>query len=95
MERRESEKATEVYVPRTQYPNGFYVWLSDGAAFFDDERQILYWYPTDDAPGVEHALHIEPREDIREVSGWSYFFHDGQVIQGSGAVHPNAEEVAQ
>ena len=86
MESRETLAATEVYVPRRQYPDGFYAWLSDGVAYFDDARQILYWYPTDDRPGEEHTLAIEPPYPDRESLGWSYFFSGGDVLVGEGGV---------
>ncbi|MBV72418.1 MAG: hypothetical protein CMH52_13925 [Myxococcales bacterium] len=82
MQRRESDEPTEVFVPRRQYPNGFYVWLSDGSAFFDHERQILYWYPSADAPKTNHRLHIQPRSTIREALDWAYFFDEESVLIG-------------
>ena len=82
MQRRESDEPTEVFVPRRQYPNGFYVWVSDGSAFFDHERQILYWYPSADAPQTDHRLHIQPRSTIREALNWAYFFHEEEVLIG-------------
>jgi len=60
MESKESAAPTEVFVPLRQYPKGFYVWVSDGAAYFDTERQMLYWYPTRDAPGTVHEITIRP-----------------------------------
>ncbi len=73
----ESDEPTEVYVPRRQYPDGFYAWLSDGEAFFDANRQILYWYPARRDAGAEHTLRIEPRHHDREALGWQ-LFHDGE-----------------
>lgn len=87
MERRESDHPTEIFVPLKQYPEGFYVTLSDGHAFYDHEHQLLYWYPTDDGPGLTHAIHIEPWLDDREAPIWSYFFKDGEVLIG----RPNAQ----
>ena len=31
MESKESQAPTEIFVPRRQYPDGFFVWISDGA----------------------------------------------------------------
>ncbi|MGC6419443.1 MAG: cellulase family glycosylhydrolase [Bradymonadia bacterium] len=92
MQRRESDAATEIFVPRLQYPDGFYVWLSDGVAYYDDQRQMLYWYPSDDAPHTEHRLHLQPKSQVREAIGWTYYFEGEQVLFGS-APHAFAMEV--
>ncbi|NOZ00994.1 MAG: cellulase family glycosylhydrolase, partial [Deltaproteobacteria bacterium] len=49
---KETDAPTEIVVPRYQYPDGFYVWLSDGFAYYDDNTQILYPFPTEDDPGA-------------------------------------------
>ena len=82
MDRRESDHPTEIFVPLKQYPNGFYVTVTDGQAFFDADRQMLYWYPSDDGPGLTHALHIEPWLDDREAPIWTYFFKEGEILVG-------------
>ncbi len=65
------------------YPDGFYVWLSDGFARYDPERHVLYHHPTDDAPGAEHWVRIRPpREGARE-DGWQYFFLGDQARVGT------------
>ena len=84
MHARESEAPTEVAVPAVQYPEGFYLWLSDGWAYFDAGRRVLYWYPDRNEPGVEHALRIDPPLPDREALGWRYFFRDDQVLRGTG-----------
>ncbi len=93
METHETDAPTEIFVPAAidsvdwtsvQYPNGFYVWLSDGAAFYDDARQVLYWYPTREEPGTRHTLRIEPNLPDREALGWSYYFEGGHVLNGVG-----------
>ena len=93
MERRESEHATEIFVPTRVYPDGFYVWVSDGAAYYDHARQMLYWYPSADAPGTTHRLHIQPRDTDREALDWSYFFNGEDVLMGAGPVSMNDEGV--
>ncbi len=93
MERRESDHPTEVFVPLKQYPQGFYVTITDGHAVYDAKRQLLYWYPTDDGPGLTHALHIEPWLDDREAPIWSYFFKDGEVL--IGRPDPQLERVGE
>jgi hypothetical protein len=74
MEHKESDAPTEVYVPLRQYPEGFYVWLSDGQAYYDEERQILYWYPHAEDVGIHHRLMIQPALDDREHLGWRYYY---------------------
>ncbi len=81
---RESIAPTEVHVPRQQYPDGFYAWLSDGRAYFDAARDVLFWYPDDNGPGHEHTLRLEPPLDDREALGWSYFFRGDEVLAGPG-----------
>ena len=80
---RESSAPTEIFVPAKVYPDGFYVWLSDGEAYFDEARQILYWYPFDRGPEVGHSLKIQPPRDQQENLNWTYFFVDGARIVGS------------
>jgi hypothetical protein len=86
MESRETTAPTEVFVPRRYYPDGFYVWLSDGVAYHDPARQILYWYPTADEPGHDHTLRIEAVYADREALGWNYFFRGDAVVTGKGGV---------
>ncbi len=86
MESKESAAPTEVFVPLRQYPKGFYVWVSDGAAYFDTERQMLYWYPTRDAPGTVHEITIRPPLEDQDVTDWSYFFREDFVLVGKGGV---------
>jgi hypothetical protein len=86
MASKESPAPTELFVPRRQYPEGFYVWLSDGAAYYDDARQMLYWYPSRDAPGVVHRITIRPPLPGQDVSDWSYFFREDFVLNGKGGV---------
>lgn len=84
MEGKESDAPCEVFVPRLQYPEGFYVWLSDGVAWFDAGRQILYWLPLNDAPAARHSLRILPQRAWADVHGWDYFFDGDIVIDRSG-----------
>jgi hypothetical protein len=86
MEGKESDAPTEVFVPRRQYPLGFYVWLSDGYAYFDSDRQLLTWYPTNDAPGAEHEIRILPPRPGADVSHWDYFFKGNRVLDKVGGV---------
>ena len=81
----ESDAATEIYVPNLQYPDGYYVWVSDGFTYFDASRQMLYWYPTKRKAGWTHTLRIEPWLPDREAEGWHYFYKDGSMLTGTGA----------
>lgn len=82
-EGRESDLPTEIYVPAYQYPDGFFVWISDGWATFDPERQMLYHYPTNDEPDATHEITIRRPAAGRENKGWAYFFNfDGQKVVG-------------
>ena len=93
METHETDAPTEIFVPAAieesdwssvQYPDGFYVWISDGNAYYDAARQVLYWYPTRTEPGVHHTLRIEPNLSDREALGWSYYFEGDYVLSGPG-----------
>ncbi len=84
MERRESKAPTEIYVPSRVYGDGFYVWLSDGNAYYDHDRQVLYWYPSRDEPDTIHKVRIEPHLGDREALGWSYFFNGESALVGAG-----------
>lgn len=82
MASKETDAPTEIFVPPLQYTDGFYVWLSDGRAFYDPERFILYWYPSEDDPEWTHKISIRPPYPQSTQPGWAYFFHDDQVIEG-------------
>ena len=81
-ESKETDAPTEIFVPRSQYPDGFYVWVSDGSIMFDDGAQILYFFPDRDEPGVEHFLRIRPPLEHGPAEGWNYHVKDGWVIHG-------------
>ncbi|MCU0660923.1 MAG: cellulase family glycosylhydrolase [Myxococcota bacterium] len=81
---KETSAPSEIHVPKIQYPQGFYVWLSDGYAVYDDADQRLYYFPTADEPGTVHKLTIRPpqnEQDIDDNKGWRYFFHGDQVVE--------------
>ena len=79
---KETEHPTEIFVPQLQYPEGFYVWLSDGHCIFNDEEQVLYFYPSNDEPGHIHSVLIRPPLDGQVNKGWNYFIKDDKVING-------------
>lgn len=71
---KESDTPTEIVVPSAQYPDGFYVWLSDGLAHYDPERSVLYHQADDDDPGAEHWVRLRPPLGGGLNDGWQYFF---------------------
>ena len=79
---KETDAPTEIYVPEAQYPDGFYVWLSDGTAAFDWEHRVLFWTPTRDDPDWVHRVRLLPPLEGEANQGWSYFFQDGRVLVG-------------
>ncbi len=77
---RETWAPTEIVVPRLAYPDGFYVWVSDGTCHFDADAGVLYHLPARDAPGVEHWVRLLPPLAGNENLGWQYFVRDGRVV---------------
>lgn len=88
MESKETLAPTEIHIPRIQYPKGFYVWMSDGYALYDDSDLTLYYFPTDDEPGHVHRVIVRgPQthgDNIRANDDWNYFFRGDKVIEGHG-----------
>ena len=84
-ESRETEAPTIVFTAeQVQYPEGFYVWLSDGYAYYDAERQLLYHYPTNDTPDAEHSVRfLPPLEEVLQED-WDYFIQNDRVVDGPG-----------
>jgi hypothetical protein len=81
---KETKAPSEIHVPQIQYPDGFYVWLSDGYAVYDHADQRLYYFPTADEPSAVHKLRIRPpqkSQDIDDNLGWRYFFRGDQVVE--------------
>ncbi|MGI5863630.1 MAG: cellulase family glycosylhydrolase [Myxococcales bacterium] len=78
---KETEAPSEIVVPEVQYPDGFYVWVSDGRCYFDPKTATLYHYPSRDEPGVEHWVRLLPPDPLRENDGWKYFFKGEQVVE--------------
>jgi len=84
MESKETDAPTEVFVPARQYPEGFYVWLSDGYASFDSERRLLLWFPTADEPDAVHSLRLRPPLEGDAPEAWTYFVDaEGRTIDGA------------
>lgn len=82
---KETDAPTEIVVPRVQYPDGFYVWVSDGTCYFDAKTSTLYHRPSRDEPGFEHYVILRmPQPDAgQENIGWSYFFKDDTMVGGA------------
>jgi hypothetical protein len=77
---KETGAPSEIVVPDGVYPDGFYVWVSDGHCHFDPERRVLYHQPSLDEPGLEHWVRILGPVAGHEMRGWRYFFQDGRVL---------------
>jgi len=78
---KETAAPSELVVPwRVQYPEGFYVWLSDGRCAWDGASSTLYHYPALDDPGVEHWVRLRPPLAGQENDGWRYFIRGEQVL---------------
>lgn len=80
MASKETNAATEIFVPRLQYPDGFYVWVSDGVCYYDDSRQLLLWYPSADDPEALHDLRLISPLIGADVHDWDYFFKGDKVL---------------
>ncbi|MHA1569659.1 MAG: hypothetical protein ACTSXZ_09315, partial [Alphaproteobacteria bacterium] len=78
----ETQAPTEITVPPKPYPDGFYVYVSDGRCAFDNERHILYWFPSDDNPDATHTLRLRPPWPDYGDAEWDYFFYEDQVQEG-------------
>ncbi len=80
---KETNAPTVVFTAeQVQYPEGFYVWLSDGYAIYDAERQLLYFYPTVETPGHEHWVRLLPPLPGQQMTGWNYFFRGADAVSG-------------
>lgn len=78
----ETRAPTELVLPRVQYPDGFYVWLSDGQAAWDEATQTLYHYPAVDEPGYQHWVRVRPPQTGQENVDWDYFIRDSHIVGG-------------
>ena len=78
---KETDAPTEIYVPERQYPDGFYVWLSDGRCAYDPALQTLYHYPEDDRPGVQYTVTVRRPLPADPALGWRYFFQGDRVLE--------------
>lgn len=79
-ESRETDAPTEIVIPDRTYPQGFYVWASDGQCDFDPRTRILYHRPIRNEPGFEHWVRIQPPLPGLAQEGWQYFFKGDRVL---------------
>ena len=79
MKHKETDTATEIFVPPLQYTDGFYVRVSDGSCAYDPKTFVLYWYPANDDPDFKHNIRIRPPYPDYPAEDWDYFF-DGETI---------------
>lgn len=77
---KETSAPTLIFVPEVQYPDGFYVWLSDGYAYWDEETRTLLHFPTNDDPGARHFVRILPPLEGRPATGWNYFVRGADIV---------------
>ncbi len=77
---KETGAPSEIVIPEGVYPDGFYVWVSDGICHYDPQRHVLYHKPARDEPGVEHRVRLLPPLAGNENRGWQYFFDGDRVI---------------
>jgi hypothetical protein len=77
---KETGAPSEIVIPDRVYPDGFYVWVSDGICHYDPDDHVLYHKPSRDEPGVEHWVRILPPLKKHEAVGWQYFFDGNRVI---------------
>ena len=77
---KETGAPSEIVIPDRVYPDGFYVWVSDGVCHYDPDKHVLYHKPSRDEPGVEHWVRILPPLARHEAAGWQYFFDGNRVI---------------
>ena len=79
-EAKETSAPTEIYVPALQYPDGFYVWTSDGTCFYDPATQTLSHSPSNDEPGAVHWVRIAPPRTSEPAVGWHWFFQGDKTL---------------
>lgn len=78
---KETDAATEIYVPMAVYKQGFYVFLSDGWAHYDRKTQRLFFMPSQDKPGWVHRVLIRPPLPGTENNDWSLFIGPDSEVE--------------
>ena len=77
---KETDAPTVIFVPELPYPDGFYVWLSDGFAVWDAASRWLHYFPERDEPGWEHRVRIRPPLEGQDADDWDYFIRGAHVV---------------
>ncbi len=77
---KETPAPSEIVVPASQYPDGFYVWVSDGHCYFDSKSQTLFHFPGRDEPDFVHWVRIRPPLTGQTNDGYRYFFKGDRVV---------------
>lgn len=76
----ETQEPTEIFVPPVQYPDGFYVYISDGYCHYDHANHVLYYHPTTTEPNTVHTVKMRPPYADYGDHDWNYFFKGTEVL---------------
>jgi hypothetical protein len=81
LESKETDEPTEIFIPYyIYYPNGFFVWVSDGYIMYDHKNFRLYWYHEVDEPGFIHKIVIRPPIEGKISDDWDYFVKEDVIV---------------
>ncbi len=85
LESKETDEPTEIFIPYyIYYPDGFFVWVSDGYIMYDHKNFRLYWYHEVDDPGFTHKIVIRPPIEGKISDDWDYFVKEDVIISRKG-----------
>jgi hypothetical protein len=81
LESKETDEPTEIFIPYyIYYPDGFFVWVSDGYIMYDHKNFRLYWYHEVDEPGFIHKIVIRPPIEGKISDDWDYFVKEDVIV---------------
>jgi hypothetical protein len=81
LESKETDEPTEIFIPYyIYYPDGFFVWVSDGYIMYDHKNFKLYWYHEVDEPGFTHKIVIRPPIEGKISEDWDYFVKEDVIV---------------
>jgi hypothetical protein len=81
LESKETDEPTEIFIPYyIYYPDGFFVWVSDGYIIYDHKNFRLYWYHEVDEPGFIHKIVIRPPIEGKISDDWDYFVKEDVIV---------------
>ena len=84
-ESKETDEPTEIFIPYyIYYPDGFFVWVSDGYIMYDHKNFRLYWYHEVDEPRFTHKIVIRPPIEGKISDDWDYFVKEDVIISRKG-----------